>query len=440
MQSFVEVPNEGTVKLTNARAPSCFLDGTFPVDRDGVAALELVLQVGRIASIDPPQSSAEKPETATVDLRGGLVWPAFVELHTHLDKGHIWPRAENPDGTFEGALEASAADQEAGNWTADDLRRRMEFALKTAYAHGTRAIRTHLDSSEPQFRTTWPVFAGLREEWTGRIELQAVSLTSIEGFEPGFREDLVSTVKVIGGVFGAVTYMVPNLEANLRWMFETASREGLDLDFHVDESLDPGAASLAVIAKTALETGYQGKIVCGHCCSLSVQEGEEVKRTLDLVAKAGITIVSLPMCNLYLQDRSAGRTPRLRGTTLLHEIKALGIPIAISSDNTRDPFYGYGDLDALEVFTHATRIAHLDRPFADWPLAITDTPAKAMGLEQSGRLQVGEAADLVLFNARSYSELLSRPQSDRAVLRAGKAIDRSLPDYRELDDLFQVGV
>ncbi|MGO7206827.1 cytosine deaminase, partial [Rhizobium ruizarguesonis] len=43
--------------------------------------------------------------------------------------------------------------------------------------------------------------------------------------------------------------------------------------------------------------------------------------------------------------------------------------------------------------------------------------------------------DLVLFSARRWSEFLSRPQSDRVVLRRGKVIDRSLPDYRELDNV-----
>lgn len=37
--------------------------------------------------------------------------------------------------------------------------------------------------------------------------------------------------------------------------------------------------------------------------------------------------------------------------TLAHEIKAAGIPFAVASDNTRDQFYAYGDLDMMEVFT-----------------------------------------------------------------------------------------
>jgi cytosine deaminase len=46
--------------------------------------------------------------------------------------------------------------------------------------------------------------------------------------------------------------------------------------------------------------------VCGHCCSLAVQDESEADRTMDLVAEAGLTVVSLPLCNLYLQDRNAG--------------------------------------------------------------------------------------------------------------------------------------
>ena len=45
--------------------------------------------------------------------------------------------------------------------------------------------------------------------------------------------------------------------------------------------------------------------------------------------------------------------------------------------------------------------------------------------------------DLVLFRARTWTELNSRPQMDRIVLRQGRAIDTTLPDYRELDDLME---
>ena len=80
------------------------------------------------------------------------------------------------------------------------------------------------------------------------------------------------------------------------------------------------------------------------------------------------------------------------------------------------------------------RIAHLDYPYGAWPRAVTATPMETMRLD-AGRIRIGAAADLVLFSARNMSEFLARPQSDRVVLRAGKPIDQTLPDYRELDDL-----
>ena len=45
--------------------------------------------------------------------------------------------------------------------------------------------------------------------------------------------------------------------------------------------------------------------------------------------------------------------------------------------------------------------------------------------------------NLILFRARSWTELLARPQSDRIVLRGGQPIETTLPDYRELDDLME---
>jgi cytosine deaminase len=99
------------------------------------------------------------------------------------------------------------------------------------------------------------------------------------------------------------------------------------------------------------------------------------------------------------------------------------------------PFHAYGDLDPLEVFREAVRLAHLDHPIGDWPAAIAREAAAIVGRPDIGVIAPGRPADLVLFRARNWTELLSRPQADRTVLRAGKPIKRTLPDYRELDDL-----
>jgi cytosine deaminase len=427
-----ELPT-GPYTLSRVRLHGSLTQGiSAPADADGFVLADLSVADGRIASIKLHDPSASD----VIDLAGRILFPCFVDCHTHIDKGHIWPRMPNPDGTFMGAI-TSSGDDRARRWSAADLSHRMDFSLRTAYAHGTKAMRTHLDSVSPQDEISWPVFEEMRERWRGRIELQASCLTGIEAArDKAWFSNLAKRVAAAGGVLGAVTYMVPDLDELLDFVFSLAIEHGLDLDFHADETDDVSSASLRKIAEAALWNNFQGKILVGHCCSLSRQPDREVLDTLDKVAKAGLSVVSLPMCNLYLQDRRQdATTPRWRGVTLLHEMKARGIPVAVASDNTRDPFYAYGDLDMLEVYRMATRILHFDHPVGDWPKAAAMTPAEIMGIDGAGVLAKGGPADFIIFKGRSFTELLSRPESDRIVVRDGRAIERDLPDYSELDEL-----
>lgn len=425
--------------LQNARLPLACVDKSVtwnaiaalaapPISEELVAA-HLEIQDGQIVSIVPASQPLDTDQPAW-DLRQGMVWPCFADCHTHLDKGHTWLRHPNPDGTFASALKAAEADQ--SHWSAADLYPRMSFGLRCSYAHGTQAVRTHLDCLNGQAEISFAVFDRLRQEWAGKIALQAVSLVSMDYYDRPEGEHLADTVAQYGGILGGVIYPQPSLEAQIDRAFALAEARGLDLDFHADESLDPKAEGLRVVAETKLRRGFAGRVNCGHCCSLSVQAGDRAQDTLALLKQADISVVSLPMCNLYLQDRQPGRMPRYRGVTLLPELRQFEVAVALASDNCRDAFFAYGDHDMVEVFTQSVRIGQLDRPIGDWPQAVTRTPAQIMGLE-TGLIGTGRPADLVVFKARSFSELLSRPQGDRVVLRQGSPIDTTLPDYTELD-------
>ena len=345
-------------------------------------------------------------------------------------------------GPFPGAIAAAAIDRDK-RWPADDLIRRFEFGLRCAYAHGTVSLRTHLDSRPAVVDKRWEVFRKLREQWVGRVDLQATSIAPMQIFEGEYGIRLADLVAKWNGQLGAIARIDidpsgPNsetFERLLERIFYLADERGLDLDFHVDESGDSAATALGYIAHTAIRRRFRRKILCGHCCSLAVQSEDVVESTLKACSDAGIAVVSLPMCNMYLQGRGLRRTPRWRGVTLLHELAGHNIPIAIASDDCRNSFHSFGDHDMFEVFAQSTRIAHLDRPYAAWPRAATLTPALIMNLKGRGAIRTQEPADIVLFNARTMSELLSRPQSDRIVLRRGRPIDRTLPDFKELDDL-----
>ena len=432
---FAAIPRAKRYVLSNATLPAVLVKASLGrADRNGLVAADITVKDGTIERVDKPgrRTSAKK-----FDLDGGMVWPCFVDMHTHIDKGHIWPRKANLRGTFAAALDAVDEDRRA-NWTSKDVAARMEFSLRAAYAHGTALLRTHIDSSAPQHAISWPVFARMRERWAGRVDLQGVSLFSIEQMlDEAFAEDLAAKLVRYGGVLGAATFMIPELDRALDRLFRIAKDYKLDIDLHVDESEDPAERSLRHVADAALGHRFKGRINVAHICSLTLQEKDEQEETMARVGQAGISVVSLPMCNMYLQDRHVGRTPRWRGITLVHELTKRGVPVAVASDNTRDPFYAYGDLDMVEVLREAVRIVHFDHPFGNWPATVARIPAAIIGRPDRGIITAGGPADLVLFRARDFSELLARPQSDRTVLRSGKPIDTTPPDYRELDELFR---
>jgi cytosine deaminase len=438
------VPAAAQYWLRNARIPTAML--ARPVtgadsDSDACCLVDLLIADGTVEAI-VPAGTAVIGDTAAVDLNSRLVWPGLIDMHTHLDKGHIVARTQNPDGSFTGARLATIADRNK-YWTGQDVRRRMEFGLRCAYVHGVAAIRTHIDSYEGQSEISWQAFREVRDAWSGRIALQAASICPIDLLQGDAGTQLADLVARSGGVLGGVTRAfngdhaenLAELDGLLDRLFGLATERSLDVDLHVDETGDPRAASLIHVAEAAIRNKFKGRIVCGHCCSLAVQPDELVRETLRRCADAGIAIVSLPTVNMYLQDRGKARTPRWRGVTLIHEMLAAGLRVAIGGDNCRDPFHAYGDHDMVDTFRQAARVAHLDHPFGDATALVGPAPAAIIAAAPFGAIVAGGPARLILFNARTLNELMSRPQADRLVLDRGRPVAEELPDYAELDAL-----
>lgn len=437
-----EWPAGSRIHVGNLHVPRSFLAGELARDWQGhdQVSLDFIIDDGKIAAILPGGSESQAP---MFDADGGQVWPPFADLHTHLDKGQIWPRASNEDGTLDVARARTRADTLA-NWKEEDVRARFEFALKSAYAHGTAAIRTHIDCFVPgQAAVSFGVFRDLRDRWAGRIALQAAALVSTDLYDDPANASLVDLIVDSGARLGGITFRLSEgddpaiLAGRLDRLFAIATLRGLDVDLHVDETGSPASGTLAQIAEAVLRSNFKGQVVCGHCCSLAVLTDEQSKRTIALAREANLNIVSLPLVNQYLQGRLAGMTPRWRGVTQLRELKAAGVGVSLASDNCRDPYHPFGDLDLLEVFAGGVRIGHLDVAMDEWASAVTTTPAGVMKAAHIGPFKPGMAADFQIFNGRSFSELLARRQGDRLVIRNGVPIDTTLPDYRDLDKVIE---
>jgi cytosine deaminase len=375
---------------------------------------DIVLAGDRVGSITP---SAQQQQLAK-----GTLLSALVEAHAHIDKNYTVQDVGAAQGNLFVAIERMNRHRES--WTGESLRLRMERALRDAWQSGTRALRTHLDWVQPEPPAALAVFEALREEWRGRIELQFVSLTPLDLFadiEAG--ERIAREVKRTGGVLGAFVYRNEGIVHKLGRVFDLAQQHGLSLDFHVDEGLDIEATGLRSIAQLVRARDFRHGVVCGHACSLSVQEDAVAAETLALCAGAGIHIVALPTTNLYLQG-AWDRTPVQRGITRIHEAAARGLRASLATDNVQDAFYPYGSYDLLETFGLGVQVAHL-APAGDWLDTITVSPAKALGLAWDGRVAPGCPADLLVLSATGEHELIGPRGRQRTVIRAGQVLESS---------------
>jgi cytosine/creatinine deaminase len=421
---------------TNARVPTG-LTNLNVGDSNGLVECSISVVDGKIESLQlASDSDLPSPTINNVNLEGRIVLPGLIDVHTHLDKAFTWDRAPNLRGEFWDAIELLSNDKT--NWTEEDLYRRASFALRCAEAHGTVALRTHVDTGLKFGDISHAVMNHLRSEWAGRIELQTVSLCGLEEYCCVEGSRLAEkTLQYPQSLLGGMPQMNPNLDEQLDYFFDLAAEMGAGVDLHVDENGLAEAECLRKIAKTVLRKSFSLPVTCGHVCSLAVQKEERALSTIDLVRQAGINIVSLPLCNLYLQGRPSERgavrgTPRWRGVTLLHELLQAGVITACASDNVRDAFYAWGDFDMFEVFQQSIRIAHLDTRLQDACKMVARFPAEIMGFPNMGRFKAGADARLIAFEAKSLNELLARPNQKRELLGYHPDVSAGIPPYQNL--------
>src|SRR5262249_26826002 len=141
-----------------------------------------------------------------------------------------------------------------------------------------------------------------------------------------------------------------------------------------------------------------------------------------------------PRVTLSREDAPNGRPPGGGGVPLVPKMRRRGIAVAVAGDNCRDCFYAYGDHDMVDTFRQAVSILHLDHPLTDAPALVGPAPARIANLKEHGHLAIGYPARLIVFNARSLNEIVSRPQTHRRVIDNGRRSRARAPDYSELWD------
>ena len=363
-------------------------------------ATKVTLRDGRIAAIRPAEEAREA---------AWLALPGLVNLHAHADRAYT-VQSFRPR-TFADALAVAAAARAA--FTAADVEMRAARLFERSVSYGVTGIRTHTDVDPiVELRSLAGVLAAKRR-MADRLDVDVIAFSTSKNdlAEPHAVERLERAVAMGADLIGASLNASADPPRALAALFDLAERSGLPVDIHLDEHLEPDRMLSGMVADAIIARGLQGRVTLSHVCVLATLDATAASRLIEKFARAGVTVVTLPAANLFLQDRG-DRSPIRRGVTLARELLAAGVDVRCGTDNVRDWFFPFGDGDMLETSLFAAIAAHLDYP--------TDLIGAVCG----GRCAIaeGEPADLVLLPASSLNDALARRPPGRVVFKTGRQV------------------
>jgi cytosine deaminase len=377
---------------------------------------------GVIAAAAPALDA--RPDDEAIDCTGLVLLPAPAEPHAHLDKALSSEVVANETGDLPGAVRAWHA-----HWptlTEDDIAARARRAAEELIAHGTTAIRSHVDVGPGIGLTAVRPVVALRDELRaqGLADLQVVALVSnpqTPQEEAPLRRLRAEAMELGCDVVGGCPHLHHDPIACTRDAFAYAESIGRPIDLHTDETLNPEALYLPELVRLVAESGFAHGATASHCCSLGVQSAAIQAEVARACAAAGVAVVTLPQTNLFLQSRGIVTAPP-RGLTAVRALLDAGAVVAAGADNVRDPFNGVGRSDALETASLLIVAAHLS-PAEAWH-AVSNGARRAMGLPEV-TLRAGAPAEVLAVRGLSLADAIARGSEHRVVVHAGRCVSRT---------------
>jgi cytosine/creatinine deaminase len=388
---------------------------------DGRAGLDIACADGRIAAI-APRIDAEARDT--IDARGYLVSPPFIDAHFHMDATLSLglPRL-NMSGTL---LEGIALWGELKPLlTHEAVTLRALRYCDLAVAQGMGAIRTHVDICDDRLLCVEALLE-VKKKIAPYLDLQIVAFPQ-DGFyrSPGAKRNLLRALDMGVDVVGGIPHFERTMTdgaASLKELCEIAAGRGLLADIHCDETDDPMSRHVETLACETQRLGLQGRVTGSHLTSMHSMDNYYVSKLIALMAEAELHATPNPLINITIQGRH-DTYPKRRGMTRVPELRAAGINVSFGHDCVMDPWYPLGQGDMLDVASMAIHVQPMtSREAMRWAFdAVTVNPAKAMHLGAYG-LAKGCYADFVILQARDPIEAIRLKANRLTVVRRGTVI------------------
>ena len=387
---------------------------------------------GRFEEIAPSLQPREGEEV--VDFGGKLALPPFIESHVHLDTCLTAGEPKwNMSGTLFEGIETWSLRKET--LSRQDVRDRVNRAVRLYAANGIQHIRTHVDVTDPKL-TAMEALIELREELKDVVNIQIVAFPQ-EGIEsyPNGRQLMIDAVKMGADCVGAIPHFEFTREysvSSLNFAMELAEKYDRLVDVHCDEIDDEASRGLETLAARALESGLRDRVTASHTTAMHSYNNAYVQRLMRLLKMSGINFVSNPLVNTHLQGR-IDTYPKRRGITRVKELREAGINVSFGHDDIFDPWYpmGTGSMrDVVFMGLHVCQMMGYEQIRSSYNF-ISNNAARTLHLGENYRIEVGRPASFIVLDAKDYYEALNVNAPVLASIRNGRKIAESVPGTKK---------
>jgi cytosine/creatinine deaminase len=175
-----------------------------------------------------------------------------------------------------------------------------------------------------------------------------------------------------------------------------------------------------------MRDGMQGRVVAGHTTAMASYNDNYAFKLLQILKRAGVTIVANPFDNIVLSGRF-DTYPKRRGMTRVKELDAAGVNVACGHDSIMDPWYPLGRgsmLDAASMLVHVGQLTGRTELFRAFDM-VTRNPLRASGRDWA--LEEGRPANFVVLDATDEVESIRLRPAARWVVRGGVVVAETVP-------------
>jgi cytosine deaminase len=396
--------------------------------RDGEPTQDILIERGMITRVETEIVLPDSASISTIDAKQCVVLPGLIESHVHPDKALLEDKKPNVSGTLAEAIRNTG--ELKAQFTLNDVIDRAKTVLKWASAKGTTILRAHPDVDPISKLVGAQAMLQLKESFRDVMDIEVVAFPQ-EGIikAPGTYELLEEAMRQGCTVVGGCPYNEPSVDEAVRhieMVFELAERFHASVDMHVDftdDTNDPRYMTTEVICEITEARGMQGHVSLGHVTTLGSVEPDHP--VFDKIAHAGISIVTLPPTDLYLNGRRDTHNIR-RGIAPVQTLLSHGINVVYSSNNVRNAFTPLGNADLILGGYLLAEVNHIGS--AQFGLVmdmVTTNAAQSLGRSDHYGLRVGCPGDAVILGSHRIADVIADQPIERTVIKNGRVVNET---------------